>query len=141
MSGVGFYFWLAFQALSVLVFFPPAGLLMLGGIVASAVTLAMMPADRWRQALIGALAPLALPAAILLCGVLLVHDTELDTVAPRWPEDLVTGLLLAHIPLGLTLAWRLRGVRMFALSVSVAVAGYSCGAAFMSIMSVSGRWL
>ncbi len=141
MEGVGYFFWLGGEALSFPALFPPAGALMFLGVVGAFASLPYVPLDRWRQALTGALVPLALPTAILLCGVLLVCDPDLDDVAPRWPEWLVGGLLLAHLPLAALLVWRLRGALWFSLSASAAVFGYSCGAAFMSVMSVSGRWL
>jgi hypothetical protein len=141
VNPIGYYFWLGGQAFEVLLIFPPAGLLMAVGLIGAVCSLPRVSPARWRQALAAVLLPLAVPAAILLCGVLLVHDTALDTEAPRWPEWLVGGLLVAHLPLAAALVCWLRGARWFALSVSAAVAGYSCGAAFMRIMSVSGRWL
>jgi hypothetical protein len=141
VTGVEYFFWLAAQAFQVPVLFPPATLLILVGGVGAVGSLPYASSARSRQVLVAVLVPMALPAAILLCGVLLSHDTELDTVAPRWPERLIGSLFFAHIPVAALLVWRLRGARWLALFASIGMAGYSCGAAFMSIMSVSGRWL
>ena len=141
MNGLEYYFWLAIQALQVLVLFPPAALLMFVGVIGTVASVQFLPPDRRRRATAAILIPMALPAAILLCGALLVHDTDLDSLAPRWPEWLIGGLLLAHLPVAGLLVWRVRGARWVALFSSMAVASYSCGAAFMSTMSVSGRWL
>src|SRR5262249_39611637 len=122
--------------------FPLAALFMLVGGVGVMASLPSMPPARWRQAAVALLAPLPVPAAILLCGVLLSHRENGWVVpAPRWPEYLVTGLLAAHLPLAAVLVWRLREARALALFALLAVAGYSCGAAIMSTMSVSGKWL
>jgi hypothetical protein len=141
MDGVGHFFWLAAQALDVALLFPPTAVLTLVGGISAFVLVWAVPREHWRRALAGAIIPLALPVTILLCGVLLAYDTDLDEVAPRWPEWLVAGLLLTHLPLGAALVALLQGARWFSLAVSVVVFGYSCGAAIMSTMSVSGRWL
>jgi hypothetical protein len=141
MDGVGHFLWLAAQALQVALSFPPTAALTLGGGAGALAAVCEVPPDRRRRALAGAVIPLVVPAAILLCGVLLAYDTDLDEAAPRWPEWLVGGLVSAQLPLAAALVGLLRGARWFALTVSVAVFGYSCGAAFMSTMSVSGRWL
>jgi hypothetical protein len=139
---VNYYLWLAGQALPALILFPPGAVcLCVGGIGTLGLLPTVLP-KWWWQAAIAVLAPLALSAAILLCGVLLVYrDDGWDVPAPEWPQALVAGLLLAHFPLGAVLVWWLRGVRALALCASLAAAGYSCGAAIMSGMSVSGQWL
>jgi hypothetical protein len=142
MSDVTYYFWLAGQAFEVPLLFPPAGALMFVGGAGAVLSSLSGDSGRWAQAAIAVSAPLALSAAILLCGVLLVHRSNgWVEPAPEWPGYLITGLLATHLPLGAVLVWRLREVRLFALCASVAVAGYSCGAAVMSGMSVSGQWL
>jgi hypothetical protein len=141
MDGVCYFWWLTGQAFAVTIGFRPLVALTLAGVIGALVTLGAMRPDQWRRTLAGALIPLVIPAAILLCGVLLANSTELDEIAPRWPEWLIGALLLAHLPLAVVLVTLLRGARWFVLAVSVAIFGYSCGAAFMSMMSVSGRWL
>lgn len=140
MDGVSHFFWLAGQALEVTFYFLPTAAVTLGGVLGAGVALLRLPAVHWWRALVGAVLPVV-PVAILLCGVLLAHNTDLDESAPQWPEWLVGALLLAQLPLAAALVTLLRGVRWFALAMSLAVFGYSCGAAFMSTMSVSGRWL
>jgi hypothetical protein len=141
MDGLGYFVWLAGQALAVMLVFPPTAVLGLVAGLGAVGALCRLPPNSWRRVLAGALIPLVVPAAILLCGVLFACDTELDEVASQWPEWLVAGFLLAHLPLTAVLVALLRGVRWFTLAVSVAVFAYACGAAFMSTMSVSGRWL
>jgi hypothetical protein len=98
VNPIGYYFWLAGQAFAFPLIFPPAGLLMVGGLIGAVLSLPRVPHARWRQAQAAVLLPLAVPAAILLCGVLLAHDTALDTEAPRWPEWLVGGCWLPTCP-------------------------------------------
>lgn len=144
MDGVDMFFWLAGQALEVTVFFPPTAALFLLGGIGAFLSVCEVPRNRWHHTLaclVVAIIQIAVPVAILLCGVLFAHDTELDEVAPRWPEWLVAGLLMSHLPLATALVALLRGARLFTLTMSVAIFGYSCGAAFMSTMAVSGRWL
>lgn len=141
MDGVSYFFWLASQAVEVTIYFFPAALLILAGGIGAAASCQVVPRDQWRLVLSGVVIQLAVPVAILLCGVLFVHNTGLDEAAPQWPEWLVAGLLLFHLPLAATLIVLLRGGRWFILAVAIAIFGYSVGAAFMSTMSVSGRWL
>jgi uncharacterized protein YqgC (DUF456 family) len=141
MDGVSYFFWLAGQALEIALFFPPTAILTLVAGVSAFVLVWAVLRERWHLALVGTVIPLVLPVAILLCGVLLAYNTDLDESASQWPEWLVTTLLLAHLPLSAALIALLRGARWFALAMSVAIFGYSWGAAIMSTMSVSGRWL
>jgi hypothetical protein len=103
MTGVGYFFWLAGDAFSVLVGIPPAGLLVLVGGVGTVVSLGSVSSGHGRQALAAILIPMILPMSILLCGVLWAHNTELRTEAPQWPEWLIGGLLLAHFPIAAVL--------------------------------------
>ncbi len=132
---------LAVLALEVLFIFPPLAALTLAGMVGAPWAADGVPADRWRPALAGVALQLVFPAAILLCGVLLAHDTALHVAAPRWPEWLVEGLFWAQVAVAIALLVLLRGARWFILAVSVGILGYSCSAAAVSSMSVSGRWL
>jgi cytochrome bd-type quinol oxidase subunit 2 len=141
MNIVAYFFWLAAQALQFPLLFPPVMILMVVGIIGTASSTPFALPNRWRQDAASLLIPAVVPISILLCGTLFMHDTELDEVAPRWPENLIIGLLLTHIPLVALLVWRLRGARWLAFCASLMIASYSCGAAFMSIMAVSGRWL
>jgi hypothetical protein len=141
MNGIEHFFWLAAQSFVFLVLWPPAGILMLMGILGVAATAEQVARIQWQQVVAAVLPPLILPMAILLCGVLLAHDTALDTPSPRWPEWLVEGLLAAHLPLAAALTASVRDARWFVLSVCVATFGYSWAASFMSLMSVSGQWL
>jgi hypothetical protein len=134
-------FWFAAQALAATFGFPPTALLVVGGCAGAIVSAgALRPNQKW-GALVAVVVPLALPVAIVVCGVLLTFDTDLDAVAPSWPEWLVYGLLAAHLPTAVGLMALLNNARRFVLATSVAAFGLSCGAAFMSIMAVSGRWL
>ena len=138
---VGYFIWLAVESVAVLAIFPPALFLLAVSLLGVVQTAHYVPLDRRRQALATTLLTLALPLAILLCGVLLKHDGELQGSARDWPEWLVEGLFVAHLPLAALLMAMMRGIRWFVLSISGLCLGYSCGAAFMSIMSVTDTWL
>jgi len=141
MGGVGYFFRLAVEGFMILQLIWPAGYMIFVGTIWAVVLFHILPEAHRRKALVGALIPLVIPAVILVCGVLLVNDIDSDTLPPRWPEWIIGGLLLSHLPLTAVLIWWQKGARWFVLCASLAVASYSCGAAFVSIMSVSGRWL
>jgi hypothetical protein len=82
MGNVAYFFWLGAQAFGLPALFPPAGFLMFGGAVATAVAVSRVPTGCWRQVLAAILIPVAVPAAILLCGVLLA-TMRVCTQRPR----------------------------------------------------------
>lgn len=134
------YLWLACEAFSMLLIIWPVGITMFIGTIGAIVSLQIMAeAARWKVVVCPIISAI-IPTSVLLCGVLLPHNLR-DGPAPLWPEYLIDGLLLTHLPLAVLLVWTLKGARWFTFCASLAVASYSCGAAVMSGMSVSGVWL
>ncbi len=140
MNGFSHFIFLAGLSLQVMVLLPTTVLTLIGGI-GILYTVAKVEPRRWRQAVAAAVLPLVVPASILLCGVLLANDPDLDLEAPEWRVWLVQGLLLVHLPLTAVLMKLLWRIRWFTLFASLAVFGYSCGAVISSTMSVTGDWL
>lgn len=139
MNYIEYFFWLAMNAFASPILFPPLIIPMLIGAIGLFISLLSVQISR-RQFFLGAFLPLILPFAILLCGVVFHHvpNSGSDTA---WAEWLIIGLLFAHLPLCVWQVAKLRDAWWFALCSSLLVFGYSCGAAFMSTMSVTGIWL
>jgi hypothetical protein len=86
MDGFGYFLRLAGQALEVTRVFPPTAVLGLASLAGALGEASRVPPGLRRRAVAGAVIPLAIPAAILLCGALLVYDTDLDVPAAWWSE-------------------------------------------------------
>jgi hypothetical protein len=118
----------------------PAGVVFIAGAIGGLLSALKVEPRRLKTAFISALIPLVLPASILLCGALFWYDS--GGKPSKSAEIVITILLLANLPLGVLLAVFQRGMaRLFVLSVSTVIFGYSIGAWIASGMAITGDWL
>jgi hypothetical protein len=141
MDGILYFFLYALYAAEAIILVPPAPLLMALGLFGALVLVKRYPAVGFREAILWSSTQLFVPAAILVVGVLLRWEGPDDANPPRWPVDLISGLLWGHLPITGLLVLFLNRVRWFVLVVSLVVFAYSLGAACVSSMSVTGDWL
>jgi hypothetical protein len=144
MDGVGYFLGLAQQVFFLVVGFWPLTMLLIVAWMGTLVATRPAPNGSWRWTFgIGCLLPLAFPVAILLCGVVFVHDPppDVEVEAPAYPVYLIEGLLLSLLPLTAALVWW-RPAHWPTVVASALLAGYlSWCALVISSMSVTGVWL
>jgi hypothetical protein len=140
MGGLGYFLWLAGQALIAgPVLLPVPTLLAATGLVVALAGARGNPELR-RPRSLWLLLPFAVPVAILAYGVVFAYDGPVWS-APPWRRAVVAGLIGAHLPLAALLLWRLRGIRLVVLGVSAIQLWLSLCAGFMAVMSVTNVWL
>src|SRR6266478_1351706 len=116
--------WLALMSFEIFWLVWPAGLAFIVGTVGGLLAAMKVDPHRFKAAFVSALVPLVLPAGILLCGAIFWYDSGAEP--SKLAEIVITILLLENLPLSALLVLFQRGMaRLFVLSVSTAIFGYS----------------
>lgn len=140
MNQIQYFLWLVTQTLEGFIYAWPITVLLIGSIFWA-----------WRYQLkrenivpvyvIGwALFPIILTTGILITGVVYKSSSSLMSLKSSWPELLVDGLFLAHIPVGVALMIRFKSYKWILLTFSLFFFFSSFWAFFVSNCSISGDW-
>jgi hypothetical protein len=137
---VGYFFWLASQSVGIGLFLLPIqAMIAFTAVVAAGFAAIWNPAQlkgKWLWLLL----PFVIPVVILAFGVAFHYQGPLGS-APPWRGQVLDVLVWAHVPIGLVLLVVARRNPLVPLGLSVFQWWVSCGAAFMSYMSVTNIWL
>jgi hypothetical protein len=141
MEEIAYFFSLAATAVGLLFLYWPCAFLVILGMTTASTLAARGVKNEYRGPALGSLAQIAVPAAILICGVLFRWDGKDGEEPPSWPSDFIPYLLWGHLPVTVGLLVWFRGAWLFVLAAGLAVLGYSLAAVIASGMSVTGDWL
>lgn len=136
MNDIFWFLWLAYFAGYNPVFGIPAAIVLF----LTAIAWFVNPREyrfRWTDAL-SLLTPSVFSLLILVCGTVFERD---HIVPSAISGNFIMGLLGLEVLLVLWLVWRLQGYRIFALLVCSLQLWFAFLAAFVSGMSITGRWL
>lgn len=140
MSNPHYFFWLAEQAFSGLVFAWPITVILLALVVATFIA-AMR---RRRLALNNAawsLLPIVVPFTLLTWGVVFKQTGLDENLELTWQAKALYVLLVGQIPVAVLAIWRAVNARLLAAATAAFISHYSVWAAFVAGMSVTDDWL
>jgi hypothetical protein len=119
---------------------PGLTFLALAGLVLAVLSAAANTGNLLRRRSLWLLVPFAIPVLILIYGVVFVYHGPVWS-APAWRGGIVDGLIWSHVIVAALLFWKLRGLRLVVLGLSVFQWWMSLCAGFMAGMSVTNVWL
>jgi hypothetical protein len=140
MSNPRYFFWLADQAFSGLVFAWPITMIQLACVAATVVVAIrrhrLSPSDAaW------SVFPMVVPLTLLAWGVLFQNTGLDENLELTWQAKAVYGLLLMQLPVAALAIWRAANARLVAVATAAFISHYSVWAAFVAGMSVTDDWL
>jgi hypothetical protein len=140
MSKPRYFFWLAEQAFSGLLFAWPITVILLALVAATFIA----AIGKHRLAVSNAawsLLPIVVPLTLLAWGVVF-KQTGLDAnLNLTWQAKAVYVLLVGQIPVAVLAIWRAVNARLLAAATAAFISHYSVWAAFVAGMSVTDDWL
>jgi hypothetical protein len=114
--------------------------LMVGGLwLCALIASARRRADRPRRLALWCVLPATLTLGVMVVGTVFAHYG--GGPPPVYPQLLLTGLMVGHLPLAVVLSGRAGNHWPLVAASSAAWAWVSACACFVAVMAVTGEWL
>jgi hypothetical protein len=141
MGFIQYFFWLAGQSLSALLYFwPITTVLCLGFCVAVIFNFPFLP-FRFRSRYLLVFIPLGISLLILFWGTIMQHPSNSPHSGVAWPSYVVNALLILQLLLSIVVVCMMKGYRWFSTSVVLLELWIGLACAFLAGMSITGDWL
>ena len=133
--------WLARQAFSGLLYSWPISLILIAGLIVTAIIESPFLGSQFRRKHLLVFAPFLICLLILVWGDVMEHPSGSQSLGPAWAGYFTLGLFAFQCLIGIYTIYLMKGFRWISTFIILLQLWFGFWCAFVAAMSISGDWL